>query len=364
MVLIGTSPLMMLQALHQHHAGRRVLVLDRARQHGGAWYTKDVWSYQSLEMGSHVVRNRRAAYRFLEDVLDIELSPPHGLEFGFVAGRRVKLPTYRLKNALRSLWTDLRGLRLGEAWSGLPGALRVAAHARMPFQYPLAGCVSIVRRLAQMLDASGIEVQLGAEVEEIEIQPDRQGGICHTRDGPIGFRQIVIGQNAHAPTRVGAEPVAFTARSKVTTNVLLHLRGHRRHDFSYFELRGDRLLRRVRNIGVYLKPPVEEPEMVVVAHLNRARYERFPSDEACAAAVLERFVALQVVEPDTALVEFGFDHLEQRKIELDELERLGAALAPALIAMPTWDLGEELTSMLRRGGLVVPRAGDLLGNRA
>ena len=355
-VLVGTSPLMMIRALDQHARGRRVTVVQRDHHFGGAWYTQDVWSWKSLEMGSHVVRNRPEAYRFFEDVLGIELSPPEGLEFGFVGGRRFALPQYRMKNALKSLWGDARKLRFGALGGSLPGTLRIARSLRIPFQYPLQGCVAIVERLAAMLRDTGIDVRCGVEVKEIEVAEDRRGGVCHTSDGPLRFEQVVIGQNAHCPLRVGNEPFPVEVRTKHTSNVLLHLSGRRLQRFMYFELRADRLLRRVRNIGVYLKPPIEEPEMVVVAHLNRKAYEAADSDEACAAAVVERLVELGVVEASTRLVDFEFDHMQMNKIENAEMARIAAALSPAVVPMRTWDLGEELTTMLRSGEIALARA--------
>jgi len=65
-LFIGTSPICVLEAVAQHYAGKRVLLLDEADDLGGAWRTIDICGVMHADVGCHQIGHDPAMRDFLE----------------------------------------------------------------------------------------------------------------------------------------------------------------------------------------------------------------------------------------------------------------------------------------------------------
>ena len=66
-VVIGSSPLMLLQAHSLAKKGRFVGVLERSEKPGGAWRTLDVGRAINVEIACHVIEPFPDVYEYLEE---------------------------------------------------------------------------------------------------------------------------------------------------------------------------------------------------------------------------------------------------------------------------------------------------------
>ncbi len=65
-IFIGTSPICVLEAVAQHYAGKRVLLLDEADDLGGAWRTVDICGVMHADVGCHQIGSDLNIRDFLE----------------------------------------------------------------------------------------------------------------------------------------------------------------------------------------------------------------------------------------------------------------------------------------------------------
>ena len=71
-LIIGSSPLMLLIALEKRRAGRRVCVLDKADDVGGVWRTVHVANGLQVEYACHLVEDFPGVYEYLEGATGVK----------------------------------------------------------------------------------------------------------------------------------------------------------------------------------------------------------------------------------------------------------------------------------------------------
>jgi hypothetical protein len=339
---------MMLKALDLHAQGRRVQILDRKNQAGGAWITKPVGRFRDVEIGVHLLQNRRLAYEFLETVVGIELvASPRGhlaflgpLPFSFSLGHLLEHVAYVVRSASRSA---------GELSSALRGLPPAVASIFEPCRYPPNGCRSITDRLLKLLKDAGIVPTFGVEITRVEIDDDRLGGTCCTTSGELRFRQIVVGSRAHCGIHHRGQRVPVHAPASTSTTFVLHLRGTLRRPFRYVRFWKDDILLRAGNTGRYASPAVDPDEVVVSAHIRPASIKARPAETA--GAILAKLISYKLIAPGASVIDFDVDSYPVQTIRDADMDRLERTLAPAVIALKTTDLGWELAEMLRSNGL-------------
>jgi hypothetical protein len=66
-VVVGTSPLSMIEALYHHYSGEKVLILESAPRCGGAWMSFEVFGIPDVDVGCHLIGHDDDLARFLRD---------------------------------------------------------------------------------------------------------------------------------------------------------------------------------------------------------------------------------------------------------------------------------------------------------
>lgn len=65
-VVVGSSPICLLEALYHSYAGARVLIVERESKIGGAWQTIDICQIPDVDMGCHELSLKPDTKDFLE----------------------------------------------------------------------------------------------------------------------------------------------------------------------------------------------------------------------------------------------------------------------------------------------------------
>lgn len=71
--IIGSSPIMMLEAIHLANIGKKVTIIEKNPELGGAWKTFSHKQYKNIELGCHIWEYNQSSYSFIENNLDVEL---------------------------------------------------------------------------------------------------------------------------------------------------------------------------------------------------------------------------------------------------------------------------------------------------
>jgi hypothetical protein len=71
--IIGSSPIMMLEAIHLANIGKKVTIIEKNPELGGAWKTFSHKQYNNIELGCHIWEYNQSSYNFIEKKIGVEL---------------------------------------------------------------------------------------------------------------------------------------------------------------------------------------------------------------------------------------------------------------------------------------------------
>lgn len=66
-IVVGTSPICLLEALYQHYSGNKVLIVDGANECGGSWKSIDICGVSHADLGCHSFGNNTKLLKFLQE---------------------------------------------------------------------------------------------------------------------------------------------------------------------------------------------------------------------------------------------------------------------------------------------------------
>jgi len=127
-IAIGSSPIMMLEALYHHHLGNRVMIVEGAKECGGAWKSIEICGIKHVDMGCHTAGGNQKMIDFLENYVGINMVPmaPNNN------------PTKR----------------------------------RRGNYYPASGCYELIEQILKLVRIANIPLSIGHKVSSIYLQED------------------------------------------------------------------------------------------------------------------------------------------------------------------------------------------------
>src|SRR5690348_8271346 len=79
-VVVGTSPIPLIEALYHSHCGKRVLIIENASVCGGAWKSIEACGIFPVDLGCHTLGNDKKILHFLEEYIGckmVSMDNPH-----------------------------------------------------------------------------------------------------------------------------------------------------------------------------------------------------------------------------------------------------------------------------------------------
>lgn len=71
--IIGSSPIMMLEAIHLANIGKKVTIIEKNPELRGAWKTFSHKQYNNIELGCHIWEYNQSSYKFIERNVGVKL---------------------------------------------------------------------------------------------------------------------------------------------------------------------------------------------------------------------------------------------------------------------------------------------------
>lgn len=194
-IVIGSSPLMLLQAGLLARQGRRVCLVERAERLGGSWRTAQLDNGEEVEIACHLIEVFPGAYELLEGAsgvafIALDLQPVRVHRSGWIVpyfsrvlmmASGVRLVSGLCRARLQLFWGRGDRNRLINFQTKLSSYLRhqMPAFLQAPvMQGPVTGFVDLINRLIERARSDGVSI-LRRDIVAIERKPD---GFWHIRD--------------------------------------------------------------------------------------------------------------------------------------------------------------------------------------
>jgi SAM-dependent methyltransferase len=355
-VIVGSSPISLMEAIHLAHEGRSVLIAERSEWPGGAWATFDWEGWSDVERGCHVIYRSRSVYELLRKYgCDLRCMTPQPI---YVLGRlRVPhaVPVPEMVRCLK--WPGLDAVVELARATGSNGLQSLRGHR---FMYPRGGCGELMRQLMAVAHRAGVHLSLGAEVASIDVRGPSEPLQVSLSGRPLDADSVSITPGTLiADLRVGGARLRVTEKQYDFVQVHLLLHAAAPVTVSYAYTVAHPLLLRVSDLTGYCRGPRTSSLTVLCAQIRRPR----PSPQRepdVAAEVLDALKRLGFVSSAASLAHHRWDVYRVAAFWRDELNDIEQTLGPRVKVLRTGNLALNMEMYLERWMATahIPRVGE------
>lgn len=236
-IIVGSSPLLLIEAIYLGRNGRRVLILEDREQLGGTWgHLNGNAGFPYLDVGCHYFDISNRAYEFLRSGIGLDLVPfrPQP-QFAY----RNFLCPYDNKQLIR-VFRDLKqAVRQRSAGPFFRNILRNEYHRpRMypfmkQFLFPAGGSHELISRLTALAQDANVTIRKPLCVDSIDFDTRRKGVRVGAGDQSFEGKEIVAGAQARIADALRIDPEPAGTLRRVYTHVNLVFRDRGAPTFSY-----------------------------------------------------------------------------------------------------------------------------------
>lgn len=259
-IVIGSSPLLLIEALYLEREGHRVAVVEKRNRLGGAWYTRPLWEFERIQIGCHYIERGRRGYAFLQEYLGIALErqsvkavwlntddvAPEDEPFLRKIARRFVRKILWGRFLSDDVWGVIKSLDRKDPYKFARAVRRMVFSP--PYLYPAGGSRSIVDSLARRVASSSIELLDNSFVEYVVVGTGGRPNRCCIDGRTYHANSLVLGQHVY-PRLQMLEGEPEETETRYATNVLLRIAGEKRVPFEYIEIHRNDLVNRVHDVS-------------------------------------------------------------------------------------------------------------------
>ena len=356
-VCLGSSPLLLLEAIHQRRCDARTLVIEKDKVTGGAWRDLTIFGIPRVEVGPHFLTFDPIGYDYLSEDLGLNMQrvapdPLYVINTAFGAWRVpyqfaalvsfITVPYYFLKHrAFRSSWTELQHgyvSRIHHAFVSLHSWL--FAERKPYLNYFRHGTPELMDKIMQMAEGEGVNFQFETQVKEVEKLKDGRlklnlGGRFITTDHLYMTCHQFIDSFKEGDVTVPMEsaPVRYSS-------IHMLIRSSMESPVSFIHAKGDPYIFLFSDLTSFTKGVPAGHRLVVL----RFTAAQDAWDEGKVHGLVQYLAEQGFVAPDARLAQYEFSDYTQNLIAAGSQSLLQERMAPALTV---WD-STLLTSSIGR----------------
>ena len=149
-VIVGSSPISLLEALYHHYTGKKVLILEAESECGGAWKSIGICGLYPVDLGCHTLGQDKQILQFLEEYVGCKMV---------------------------SIDNPLQPFQLANSPNGF---------------YPKGGCYEIVHNLLYLIKKTEITLLVNHKLESVFVHPDNTLAEITTQGMRLTTSKIVV----------------------------------------------------------------------------------------------------------------------------------------------------------------------------
>jgi hypothetical protein len=192
-VMIGTSPIFILEAIHQNFSGKKVLMIEEESVIGGAWKNLRMFGFTDVENAIHYLLPNKCAIKFFTQVLGINIVSSKNKKNIFQIFNKSFVLNYdsMLSRLLRCIYEDLIFYKK---------TLKVFSllFKQKPSLYFQNGSPELISRLHLLLSKTNISILLSSKITDIDFFEDNAVNV-KTSEYSIKASKICISHGSRLP---------------------------------------------------------------------------------------------------------------------------------------------------------------------
>lgn len=267
-IIIGASPLAILEALYLNALGQRVAIISDSDTIGGAWRTIQHPGLPPLEIGCHIWDNNAEVQQFLIDYLGLNITP-------FVPSPIIQYGRFSFPYDWKYFILDLKAfLKKIKPISNHD----LVSYSLIPkkYYYPQRGSTELIEKLDAKLKETNIEIIFDTYINTIDIINDHSIRLI-TNDGQTYSCQkiVVTGLSRINEFINGGNLIKLDTPRKVDfIHAHLVFKDDTPVNFSYIRVHKHSHIHRVSDITYQMSPKsFKNKRLIMVGIFDRKYYE-------------------------------------------------------------------------------------------
>lgn len=351
-IIVGSSPLLLIEAIYLSRTGRKVLVLEEKNELGGAWGHLDTGEFPYLDIGCHYFDISKRGYKFLRAGIGLNLVPfqPQP-QFAY---RSLRFPyDYRqiirvmrnIKAAFknRSLTTFLSDLAQDENYR-----LRIYPFTKT-FLFPQGGSRELITRLVALAQESNVTVLQPMHVQTIRFDLKQRrvnviaGGESFAGREVVAGSQVRIGDALHAT--INPEGVLRC----IFTHVNLVFRDRSSSSFSYVRFLRHPAVIRMTDITDHLRHwNADKNDQRVICIGIRDSFDKSADDAEKVKQLVDLLKKYRFIDPSATCEKSYWSRYPVEFLSDDLQKRLQREFSPMIRLLATTNFSVGVLSNLTR----------------
>lgn len=361
-VVVGSSPLSLLEAIYLRKKGKDVLVLEQNKNIGGAWATVDLPKLPNTQESCHIMLNDPLAYKFMKDKLgwDMQVLQPQPR---IILGNR----SLHYNSLLRYFISFFRALQLRS------GKGEVASQGKVPFsymleklwltvyglcnrrlRYPKSGSPEMTQKLMAMIEQEGIPLMTSTPVTSIEINNGEVN--VATKEQKFVCREVVLTSGIGLEElRINKQAIPLTLKKRHSIHIYLTVKDPTKKRFSYVHFPGNPTLNRIEDITdfseEFKKNYPHDHKLILVQFQSKCT--DMQKDKASVVSVVELLKEKQFIDTEAEMVDYCWHTYKGSLIDRNELEKIGETNEQHIKVLTCHGITDAFRKYAKRWGRVI-----------
>lgn len=234
LIYIGSSPVLMLDALNESKNNKKILIIDKSKQIGGAWQNLELFNYKRVENAVHYLMFNKKGYEFLEKTMDLKLKDSSDkfyalkfLNYKFLVTVN-KFYSYFLFNIFNIKFNSIKSIYRSFKNFFIKTNIRKSKY----FKY---GSFLFLEKIKNAVYKSSIKINLGCSISKINIK--EKFAYVHLNEKVYKTKSLILSHGFIPPNKFLVNDKKITLNLKKFKRPSLHIRTKVSKNNSFFNQR-------------------------------------------------------------------------------------------------------------------------------
>lgn len=306
-VILGTSPVAITEAVWQKTHGKSVLNIDDKAVAGGAWTTIKHDGIPAVEIGCHIWEVEQGATDFLREFFHLNLLPlkpqPRIIKKGFSIPYDWKINLATVKYAV----SKLIRFRFKELKEGLTSPARTFKLIPRKYLYPKGGANELHQRVMDKIQSEKLTISLNTALRNVKIT-DKAVHLELKNGNQLITDQLVLTSLSSIEKIEFEDGTSISPETKQIDYIHVHLLLNTSipRDFSYERWMDDEYIHRVSDMTSQVSDELESTEKLLCIGIHADKYHA-SSHETLLEEIINRLKKRKLIEQKSILIQYGFN---------------------------------------------------------
>ena len=345
-IVVGTSPLMLIEACFLSKIGKKVVVVEKKTTPGGSWQCFELDSLKAkVEEGCHIWYRSSRCFGFLNQEFDLEIQE---LDFQPKVYKGNKYYPYYMINffVLSKEVIRINSFNKMRLFKNISTLFIKDLLSKEKYSYPFYGANDLIEKILIKLKDRGVDLVLGENIVEVNLNQKR---IALDNGRIIEFKDEIVATNKSLFSRiVDKKGEVITSDKQLTTvyNFYLIIKGDQGQKVSYVGVWEDDVIYRIADITYNNEILIERDKRVLCIQVYESFYNEHNNNPL--NILITKLKAMGIIDSALEIEDYFWRLFEYNNVSNDNNNSLKRKYKPEMRIMNSHNLVKSFAENIDR----------------